>query len=560
MRYKNLEKTLKIKQISIKDFKRFANLEISEIPKTAKLILLTGPNGSGKTSLFEAFNYWMKSARNDYSYDSDYYLRHESIMTPSMPTLNHSPLEETLNKIKPIFYDEPKEIKNNKEIFRKAFYIRSAYRHSPDFTINGLNKLEDILDDPGRATTLMLSESRVQNNYQRLVGRSLELLYDPEGKNITAGQITEQLIGEIRDAMLKVFDDLVLEGPGNPLDSGTFRFTKGITSNFHYKNLSGGEKAAFDLLLDFIVKRKYFNDTIFCIDEPELHMHTRLQAKLLAVMFELTPDNCQLWLSTHSIGMARKAAELNAENPGLVAFIDFHEKDFDKAIDLKPIQPDKRFWKQMFNTALDDLAKLVVPDYVVFCEGRRIGQSGKKPSFDVTVYNIIFGPWYPGVEFIPLGGGNEVRNDGETFEYLLTKLAPGIRAWKVLDGDDRNEDEINELKSEGVYVLPRRDVESFLWDDSVLKKFCESLNNPDAFGEILQTKQLQLYNLPLREKPNDDVKEIIDVLYVQIRRSLKLVGYGNSAEAFSIKHLAPLIKPGMPVYEELAASVLAPLM
>ena len=43
---------MKLEKITIKDFKRFADLEISNIPATAKLVLLTGPNGSGKTSLF----------------------------------------------------------------------------------------------------------------------------------------------------------------------------------------------------------------------------------------------------------------------------------------------------------------------------------------------------------------------------------------------------------------------------------------------------------------------------------------------------------------------------
>jgi AAA domain, putative AbiEii toxin, Type IV TA system len=156
--------------------------------------------------------------------------------------------------------------------------------------------------------------------------------------------------------MLQLFDNLELEGPGRPLNGGTFRFKKGTSSGFHYKNLSGGEKAAFDLLLDFIIKRRAFDDTIFCIDEPELHMHTKLQARLLEVMFSLVPDNCQLWLSTHSIGMARTAAQLNTANPGQVAFIDFHNQEFDHPTTLKPTVPDRNFWRQMFHTALDDLA------------------------------------------------------------------------------------------------------------------------------------------------------------------------------------------------------------
>lgn len=553
---------MKLEKITIRDFKRFANLEISNIPSTAKLVLLTGPNGSGKTSLFEAFNYWMKiSARQDWNYDPDYYLRpiDSLALTPERAKRTRNLAQETWDKITPNFHGLNEEIKHDQEACRKAFYIRSAYRHSPDFTIDGLQKLDDILNDSSRASKLVLSESRVQDNYQRLVGMSLESLYDNEQRDRTAGQITDELIGEVKKAMLKVFDVLVLEGPGNPLEGGTFRFTKGDSSNFHYKNLSGGEKAAFDLLLDFIVKRKKFDDTIFCVDEPELHMHTKLQATLLEAMFDLIPDNCQLWLSTHSIGMARKAAELNSANPGQVAFIDFHEQNFDQPVRLEPIKPGRQFWQQMFHTALDDLAELVVPEYVVFCEGRKVNQTGKKPSFDATVYQKIFGPWHPEIEFIPLGGTNEVQLDGKAFDYLLTKLAPGIKTWKVLDQDDRNTTEIDQLKDEETYVLSRRDIESFLWDDEVLAKLCEVNGSPESLPEIQLEKQSQIQSLPNRGKPSDDIKAISDSLYNKCKRVLKLQGCGNTAEAFSIERLAPLIQPGMAIYDELAEAVLAPL-
>src|SRR5690625_6604880 len=49
---------MKIKNVKINKFKRFTDLSISDIPETARLIVLVGPNGSGKTSIFEAFNHY----------------------------------------------------------------------------------------------------------------------------------------------------------------------------------------------------------------------------------------------------------------------------------------------------------------------------------------------------------------------------------------------------------------------------------------------------------------------------------------------------------------------
>lgn len=544
---------MRLASIHIRDFKRFADLKISNIPQSAKLVLLTGPNGSGKTSLFEAFNYWMNFARGRDIFDPEYHARSAGAPAENARTL--------LQKINLNFHDVANPI-NDPDLKKKTFYIRSAYRHEPEFTTNNLGNADDILNDSRRPQRLIQQEQRVSENYQRMVAETVKALYsnDPEIRQKEVGELADELIGEIRGAMLKVFDDLVLEGPGNPLTGGTFRFRKGSVSGFHYKNLSGGEKAAFDLLLDFIVKRRAFDNTVYCIDEPELHMHTRLQARLLEVMFERVPDNCQLWLSTHSIGMARKAAELNRASPGEVAFLDFHDQDFDGQVNLEPIKPDRNFWKQMFHTALDDLAELVVPRYVVFCEGKRLENGGGKPSFDVEVYCTIFGQEYPDVEFVPLGGTTEVQNDGKLLGLLLSRLAPGIKSWKVFDRDDRHEKEITELESEDVQVLQRRDLESYLWDDEILKVLCAPKNAPDKIDEILSEKQRLLASLAQQGKPSDDIKAISGTLYNKCKQLLGLTQCGNDAETFARLTLAPLVTPDTQTYQELRDAVLGPLL
>ena len=122
----------------------------------------------------------------------------------------------------------------------------------------------------------------VSQNYQRLASAAFEDAFDRMDENQTLKEFREATIGEISSAVLRLFPELKLETFGNPLDEGTFRFTKGAEKRFSYKNLSGGEKAAFDLLLDMVVKRRTFDDTVFGIDEPETHMNTRLQGALLS--------------------------------------------------------------------------------------------------------------------------------------------------------------------------------------------------------------------------------------------------------------------------------------
>ena len=63
---------MRIKRVELNDFKRFTHLTVEDIPETAKLIVLVGPNGSGKTSFMEALNHYYKFAGYGNVGDSNY--------------------------------------------------------------------------------------------------------------------------------------------------------------------------------------------------------------------------------------------------------------------------------------------------------------------------------------------------------------------------------------------------------------------------------------------------------------------------------------------------------
>ena len=232
----------------------------------------------------------------------------------------------------------------------------------------------------------------VTRNYRRLVSQAFEDAFERADPEMKLYAFREQTLGEIRDAMKRLFPGLVLKSLGNPLTQGSFKFDKGESKSFLYKNLSGGEKAAFDLLLDLLIKRREFDDTVFFIDEPEAHMASGMQAALLNELFNAIPLSSQLWLAIHSIGMMRRARELGIEHPGSVVFIDFGAVNFDLPQILRPTQPDRPFWKRAMQIALDDLAGYLAPEKVVLCEG---GQHSDNARFDAECYNTIFEVEFP---------------------------------------------------------------------------------------------------------------------------------------------------------------------
>jgi len=353
---------MKIKKIELNNFKRFTHLVVEDIPETAKLIVLVGPNGSGKTSFMESLNHYYKFAGYNNIGDYDYLNK-----SSTAEAFNYSRWYYHASKIVSIdFYDIhlPKDIGDSTDI-RGHFYFRSAYRNEPDFKINSMQRQQDPTESI-RLESLIQNDQTVSANYQRLIANTIAGVFNNENDTKAVAMLRDELIGKIKAALKRVFEDLELSSVGDPLQNGTFYFTKGTTKDFSYCNLSAGEKSAFDLILDMVVQSKYYPDAIYCIDEPETHMHTKLQGKVLRELYLLIPGQSQLLLSTHSIGMLQEAEEIEQEHPGTVAFLDFGGRDFDTDQIIRPARIGKAVMDKFYELAFGDFAKLMLPRIIVF--------------------------------------------------------------------------------------------------------------------------------------------------------------------------------------------------
>ena len=122
---------MKIKKIHIKQFKRFTDLTIQNIPNTARLIILVGPNGCGKTSIFEAFNQW-------YRYKGWGWGTADVTYFEKINFTNESHYFDLGQNVNIDFYDLKNE--SNREQIQGKFYFRSAYRNDPNFSISSISK------------------------------------------------------------------------------------------------------------------------------------------------------------------------------------------------------------------------------------------------------------------------------------------------------------------------------------------------------------------------------------------------------------------------------------
>ena len=416
---------------------------------------------------------------------------------------------------------------------RKAFYTRTAYRNDPVMDIGAIQTMPSVFQEQ-RFRMMIENDAAVVNNFQRLASNALERAFKREDRAKTLADFQDETLGEIQAAMRRLFPDLILNSLGNPLSDRTFTFDKGTSRNFPYKNLSGGEKSAFDLLLDIFVKKVEYNDTVFCLDEPEAHMNPRLQGKLLEELFRLIDDNSQLWIATHAIGMMRQALLLHKQYGEQVIFLDFNNRDFDSSVDIEPADPNRRFWEQTHEVVLDDLAALVEPDQIVICEGRQ-GDQG----FDAECYTQIFSEEFPDTKFVSTGGKRDLQNYISVVEAVTMEVK--VFGLRDLDPETSPADVVR-LQKMGIKVLKRGKIEDYLLADDVLHALCR-----DKKLEPCKEKVAELIAL------RDNFTDIKKVPY-QIRNKLvewEVRGVGETYQGFLRDTLAPLIKPGMPTYDEL---------
>ena len=527
---------MKIQRVSVKNFKRFTNLEIQDIPRSAKLVLLVGPNGCGKSSMFDAFIQWFKP-RTGFGYTSDrnYY--------PKDFDADYDPMRD----IDIDFHD-------NEPIKPNSLYVRTAYRNEASFSVSSLT----LNDNPGedyRIGRLIDDDKSVSTNYQRLVLNTTAAVYDPENDLKNTKTLRDELIGEIQTSLRKVFGDVELNNIISPLggdqSSGSFFFSKGTVDQYHYMNLSGGEKAAFDLILDIHLKKKFYENTIYCIDEIESHLHTKMQGAILREITDVVPDGSQLWVTTHSLGVLRAAQRLEEKSPGLVSILDFDRSNLDQNVRLKPATLDRMTLEKMFSIMLDDLPLGLGPENVVVCEGSSLG--GNRADFDADIFGTVFDSYRDEIVFVSGGSSNQVAQTGNTVGGILERIFPEANVTVVVDRDSKTQKEITDF--EGI-VLKERNLESYIFADDVLEALVNEFQKPELLQSALNIKQRELQNSAARNNAPDDLKSASGSIHVALGRLLEMTQAGGSVNVFMRDILAPLIKPGLPTYDKLKIEII----
>lgn len=514
---------MRIRLLRLVDFKRFRDLTIQLGDAPTKIVALVGPNGCGKSSIFDAFEERLKDLKGaNYAPPAEYLWRGAYTGLQGAYQKNEA-VRITPDRDPPDFR-------------RDSFYIRSSYRFTPRLDVNELRKQPDALQDQVRPGSTSELDGRLTENYQRLQG---QLISAYESGDKTGRQVRDELTGKVNGILEQILD-IRISSIGNIMDGkGKLYFDKGASRAFPYDNLSSGEKEVVDLILDLVVKVDQYKDTVFAIDEPELHINTAVQRRLIVELEKLIPDSCQLWVATHSIGFLRA---LQAELRDKTTVIDLSNVDLDSPVVVHPMPKTRQNWSRVFATALDDLTGLVAPNRIYYCEGRaEPGPRGYEQGLDAVVYNQIFGGTHVDVLFVSSGGSTEPQKYAGIALKVLSKAFAEVQLFVLRDKDIRGDGLPTSDADRAAWIaqspetnrmLRRREIENYLYDHEIVARMRPNFT-AEQHAAILPDIQ------------NGDVKSATG----QLMRALGLFN-GVSAADFKLR-LAELLTPETATYGEL---------
>jgi AAA15 family ATPase/GTPase len=438
---------MKISKIHLKNFKRFTDLLIENIPEQSKLVLLIGANGSGKSSVFDAFVYIVEKLDNPF-FGSEYW--------------NYFQKQKNQDIHINIQFDNGREceIANNKAntwngVLNNSFYCRTSFRQLSRLTRTSLGQTTEqntIENDSDRPQYFIDRDNRFENDVERITEIILKELFRSQQSN---EQIKQKYITPINATLQNIFGNnngtrLELIEIIPPLEGKVAQITfKKGNSEIHYNLLSAGEKEVFNLLLNLLSRREQYQDTIYVFDEIDLHLNTKLQFNLLKEITEnWIPENCQLWTASHSLGFIEYAKQSET-----ASIIDFDNYDFDLPRILTPEPKDN---PDIYEIAVgkEFLPSLFKHMKIVFVENK-----DRDYYASVGIENTVF---------VSDNNRNNVYHKVRATQYH-----------GIVDRDFLSDDDIIQIRQHypNLYILYYYSIENYFYHPDNLEEYNHSVNN-----------------------------------------------------------------------------------
>lgn len=431
---------MKIKSLQLINFKRFTDLTLQDIPDNTKLVLLIGSNGSGKSSVFDAFEVLNRHQKSHFVSDQTKYYSKNNKKFKVVADFGNGFIIDTTARIHSVQHGQTLKVIAN------SYYGRTSFRQIPRLTRTQLGRSFDINNDNDKPASFIDRDERFENDLEYLFGQLLREFFKKDDDD--KSEIKKTVISPINEALERIFstdnaNKIQLIELIPPLEGkiAEVNFKKG-ESVFHYDQLSAGEKEIFNILIDLIARKNLIKDIVF-FDEIDLHLNTKLQYNFLKEIVEhWLPDGSQFWTASHSLGFIQYAKESEQ-----ATIFDLDDYDFDT---LKILTPEPKDNPNVYQIAVDKdfLPELFQGLEIVFVENKDkiyYGSSG----IDKTI-------------FVPENGRNGVYHKTKNGDYK------GIVDRDFLSDQDI---ELIEAKYKSLKILRYYSIENYLYHPDNIEEF-----------------------------------------------------------------------------------------
>jgi len=217
---------------------------------------------------------------------------------------------------------------------------------------------------------------------------------------------------------------------------------EGVSEPIDIDDLSSGEKEVIALLMPLIEREtnavlrrmekgkspelETVPDTVMVIDEPDLHIHSLLQKRMVDYMRKRAyEDNVQFIIATHSPVIINEA---NSEE----LFVLIERSVAGNGNQLRRVLTSQEKL-DLYKKVCGDVAILTLGRPIVFVEGKGPEEKRKSPS-DQRILELL---WENAKEFtfIPMGGREEVEKAAIIINQIITEKLVGLPVFAIVDRD-----------------------------------------------------------------------------------------------------------------------------
>jgi len=303
-----------IKNLEIKSLRHLHDIKIPLLDDKKNLII-TGKNGSGKTSVLDSLSKYLDSVANNSNFDS-----YPSSLSYWENKLNEAKKRNDIGEMNK--YEKDVNMYKNRVInsrnglnvefniddsaiykyYNEGKLVLAYYKADRIFQIEEVKNVEKIQLNDRYSINEKPSSKFVKYLVDLKVTQALALT---NGKKEKADQI-DNWFKSLENYLRKIFDDDSLK---LVFDEDVFNFYISMNNRntFDFNSLSSGYSAVLDIVVDLIMRmektsnRKFEYDMagIVLIDEIETHLHLELQKNIMNLLTSIFP-NIQFIMTTHS--------------------------------------------------------------------------------------------------------------------------------------------------------------------------------------------------------------------------------------------------------------------